>query len=66
MPRQFIEAVVGDVTDEAAVRRVVSEADRPDAPLEVAVFNAGGNWPRPFRDMDGNGVMEFTVQFFLT
>jgi NAD(P)-dependent dehydrogenase (short-subunit alcohol dehydrogenase family) len=47
------EAVVGDVTDEAAVRKVVAEADRPDAPLEVAVFNAGGNWPRGFRDMDG-------------
>jgi NAD(P)-dependent dehydrogenase (short-subunit alcohol dehydrogenase family) len=47
------EAVVGDVTDEALVRKVVREADRPDAPLEAAIFNAGGNWPRPFRDMDG-------------
>lgn len=46
------EAVVGDVTDEAAVRRVVASADRADAPLEAAIFNAGGNWPRPFRDMD--------------
>ena len=47
------ESVIGDVTDEALVRKVVREADRPDAPLEVAVFNAGGNWPRAFRDMDG-------------
>ena len=47
------DAVVGDVTDEALVRRVVSEADRPDAPLEAAIFNAGGNWPKAFRDMDG-------------
>jgi NAD(P)-dependent dehydrogenase (short-subunit alcohol dehydrogenase family) len=47
-----VEAIVGDVTDEAAVRRAISAAERPDAPLEVAVFNAGGNWPRPFRDMD--------------
>jgi NAD(P)-dependent dehydrogenase (short-subunit alcohol dehydrogenase family) len=48
-----VDMVVGDVTDEAAVRKVVADADRPDAPLEVAVFNAGGNWPRAFRDMDG-------------
>lgn len=46
------EAVIGDVTDEAAVRRVVASAERADAPLEAAIFNAGGNWPRPFRDMD--------------
>ena len=46
------EAVVGDVTYEAAVRRVVASAERADAPLEAAIFNAGGNWPRPFRDMD--------------
>jgi len=46
------EAVVGDVTDEALVRRVVAAADVPDAPLEVAIFNAGGNWPRGFREMD--------------
>ena len=48
-----VEAVVGDVTDEAAVQRVVAGADRADAPLEAAIFNAGGNWPRAFRDMDG-------------
>ena len=47
------EAVVGDVTDEALVRRVIAAADRPDAPLEAAIFNAGGNWPKAFRDMDG-------------
>ena len=22
------------------------QADRPDAPLEAAIFNAGGNWPQ--------------------
>jgi NAD(P)-dependent dehydrogenase (short-subunit alcohol dehydrogenase family) len=48
-----VQAAVGDVTDEAAVRTVVTEAERPDAPLEAAIFNAGGNWPRAFRDMDG-------------
>jgi NAD(P)-dependent dehydrogenase (short-subunit alcohol dehydrogenase family) len=46
------ESVVGDVTDEALVRRVVAAADRPDAPLDAAIFNAGGNWPRGFREMD--------------
>jgi NAD(P)-dependent dehydrogenase (short-subunit alcohol dehydrogenase family) len=52
-----VEAVVGDVTDEALVRRIVAAADRPDAPLEVAVFNAGGNWPKHFLDMDA-GFLE--------
>jgi len=47
-----VEAVVGDVTDEALVRRVVAAADVPAAPLEAAVFNAGGNWPRGFLAMD--------------
>jgi len=46
------EAVVGDVTDGALVRATVAAADRADAPLDVAVFNAGGNWPRPFLDID--------------
>ena len=46
------ESVVGDVTDEALIGRVVAAADRPDAPLDAAVFNAGGNWPRGFREMD--------------
>ncbi len=45
------KAVVGDVTDEALVRRVVAEAEA-EAALEVAVFNAGGNWPKAFLDMD--------------
>jgi NAD(P)-dependent dehydrogenase (short-subunit alcohol dehydrogenase family) len=46
------DAVVGDVTDEALVRRVVADVDKA-APLEAAVFNAGGNWPSPFLNMDG-------------
>jgi NAD(P)-dependent dehydrogenase (short-subunit alcohol dehydrogenase family) len=46
------EAVVGDVTDEALVRRVVAAADVPAAPLEAAMFNAGGNWPQGFLAMD--------------
>ena len=50
------EAVVGDVTDEALVGRVVAAADSPTAPLEVAVFNAGGNWPAGFLDMDAKFV----------
>ncbi len=47
------DAVIGDVTDEALVRKVVFEADRADAPLDAAVFNAGGNWPQSFLNMDG-------------
>jgi len=47
-----VEAVVGDVTDEELVRRVVANADTADAPLEAAIFNAGGNWPQGFLEMD--------------
>ncbi len=47
-----VEAVVGDVTDEALVRRAVAGADAADAPLEAALFNAGGNWPQSFLAMD--------------
>jgi NAD(P)-dependent dehydrogenase (short-subunit alcohol dehydrogenase family) len=47
-----VAVVVGDVTDEQAVTRLVAEADRPEAPLEVAVFNAGGNWPARYLEMD--------------
>ena len=45
-----------DVTDEALVRHVVAAADHPDAPLEAAIFNAGGNWPKAFRDMQWNSL----------
>jgi NAD(P)-dependent dehydrogenase (short-subunit alcohol dehydrogenase family) len=45
-------AVIGDVTDESLVRRVVAEADAA-APLDAALFNAGGNWPKAFLEMDG-------------
>jgi NAD(P)-dependent dehydrogenase (short-subunit alcohol dehydrogenase family) len=51
---------VGDVTDEERVRALVAECDRPDAPLEVAVFNAGGNWPMAYLDMD----QEFLTQMW--
>ena len=47
-----VTAVVGDVTDEALVRATVAKADAPDAPIEAAVFNAGGNWPQGFLQMD--------------
>ena len=47
-----VNAVVGDVTDEQAVRKLVADADCAEAPLEVAVFNAGGNWPKAYLDMD--------------
>jgi NAD(P)-dependent dehydrogenase (short-subunit alcohol dehydrogenase family) len=46
------EAIVGDVTEEALVQRAVAEADTADAPLEAAIFNAGGNWPKAFLEMD--------------
>lgn len=51
-------AEVGDVTDEATVRALVRGCDRPEAPLEVAVFNAGGNWPRAYLDMDPEFLTE--------
>jgi NAD(P)-dependent dehydrogenase (short-subunit alcohol dehydrogenase family) len=51
-------AEVGDVTDETTIRKLVAECDRPDAPLEVAVFNAGGNWPKAYLDMDVEFVTE--------
>jgi len=51
-------AEVGDVTDETAIRKLVGSCDRPDAPLEVAVFNAGGNWPKPYLDMDVDFLTE--------
>jgi NAD(P)-dependent dehydrogenase (short-subunit alcohol dehydrogenase family) len=47
------EAVIGDVTDEALVRQVIADADRAAAPLDAALFNAGGNWPQSFLNMDG-------------
>lgn len=45
------DAVVGDVTDDDVVRRAVADAERV-APLEAAVFNAGGNWPKALLEMD--------------
>ena len=51
-------AQVGDVTDEATIRKLVADCDRPDAPLEVAVFNAGGNWPKAYLDMDGEYLQD--------
>lgn len=51
-------AEVGDVTDEATVRKLVASCDRKQAPLEVAVFNAGGNWPKAYLDMDGDFLTE--------
>lgn len=51
-------SAVGDVIDEATVRRLVADCDRDDAPLEVAIFNAGGNWPKPYLDMDTDFVRQ--------
>jgi NAD(P)-dependent dehydrogenase (short-subunit alcohol dehydrogenase family) len=51
-------AQVGDVTDEATIRKLVADSDRSDAPLEVAVFNAGGNWPSAYLDMSGEFLEE--------
>lgn len=47
-----VQIVLGDVTDEDLVRRLVADADVADAPLEAAIFNAGGNWPQGFLEMD--------------
>jgi NAD(P)-dependent dehydrogenase (short-subunit alcohol dehydrogenase family) len=49
---KHVTVVVGDVTDSKVVTQLVAEADRADAPLEVAVFNAGGNWPAGFLDIE--------------
>lgn len=53
-----VEGVVGDVTDEGAVALVVASAEA-HAPIEAAVFNAGGNWPAPFLEIDGKRFEEF-------
>ncbi|MEE8312649.1 MAG: SDR family NAD(P)-dependent oxidoreductase [Candidatus Binatia bacterium] len=55
-----VRAEIGDVTDEARVRKLVADCDRAEAPLEVAVFNAGGNWPKAYLDMD----VEFLEQMW--
>jgi NADP-dependent 3-hydroxy acid dehydrogenase YdfG len=47
-----VRVVVGDVTDENSIAALVVEADTTAAPLEVAIFNAGGNWPKRYLDMD--------------
>lgn len=47
-----VEGVVGDVSQEAAVAELIARADTPQAPLEAAIFNAGGNWPKPFLEVD--------------
>lgn len=47
-------AETGDVTDEVTIRKLVAATDRAGQPLEVAVFNAGGNWPKAYLDMDGD------------
>jgi NAD(P)-dependent dehydrogenase (short-subunit alcohol dehydrogenase family) len=46
-----VDAIVGDVTDQGSIDRAVAAAEAK-APLEVAVFNAGGNWPKPFLDSE--------------
>jgi NAD(P)-dependent dehydrogenase (short-subunit alcohol dehydrogenase family) len=47
----FVDGVVGDVTDAALVSRVVTAAEA-HGPMEAAIFNAGGNWPKPFLDIE--------------
>jgi len=53
-----VRAAVGDVTDETTIRELVANCDRAEAPLEVAIFNAGGNWPKSYLDMDTEFVTE--------
>ncbi|MEJ0047016.1 MAG: SDR family NAD(P)-dependent oxidoreductase [Rhodospirillales bacterium] len=47
-----VTSIVGDVTDAALVHAVIGAADLPEAPLEAAIFNAGGNRPNGLLDMD--------------
>jgi NAD(P)-dependent dehydrogenase (short-subunit alcohol dehydrogenase family) len=53
-----VDGVIGDVTDQALVGRVIAAAEA-QAPIEAAIFNAGGNWPTPFLDIDGKRFEEF-------
>ncbi len=52
------KAEVGDVLDERRIRELVSSCNREASPLEVAVFNAGGNWPKPYLEMDPEFLTE--------
>ena len=51
-------AEVGDVTVESRIRDLVATCDLPEAPLEVAVFNAGGNWPKSYLEIDEKFLTE--------
>jgi NAD(P)-dependent dehydrogenase (short-subunit alcohol dehydrogenase family) len=53
-----VEDIVGDVTDKALVERTVAQAEAR-APLEAAIFNAGGNWPTPLLEIDAKRFEEF-------
>jgi NAD(P)-dependent dehydrogenase (short-subunit alcohol dehydrogenase family) len=46
-----VHGVVGDVTDTALIEQAVAQAEAR-APLVAAIFNAGGNTPRPFMETD--------------
>jgi NAD(P)-dependent dehydrogenase (short-subunit alcohol dehydrogenase family) len=48
-----VRVVVGDVADEQVISDLVSGADSAGAPLEAAIFNAGGNRMKGYLDMDG-------------
>jgi len=50
--RSSCRAEIGDVTDEERVRALIADCDRANAPLDVAIFNAGGNFPKGYLDMD--------------
>jgi NAD(P)-dependent dehydrogenase (short-subunit alcohol dehydrogenase family) len=49
-----IDEVVGD----ALIERTVAQADA-SAPIEAAIFNAGGNWPTPLLEIDAKRFEEF-------
>jgi NAD(P)-dependent dehydrogenase (short-subunit alcohol dehydrogenase family) len=53
-----VDEVVGDVTDQALVERTVAQAEAR-APIEAAIFNAGGNWPTPLLEIDAKRFEEF-------
>jgi NAD(P)-dependent dehydrogenase (short-subunit alcohol dehydrogenase family) len=53
-----VDDVVGDVTDQTLIERVVAQAEER-APIEAAIFNAGGNWPTPLLEIDAKRFEEF-------
>jgi NAD(P)-dependent dehydrogenase (short-subunit alcohol dehydrogenase family) len=53
-----VDGIIGDVTDQAVVNRTIAAAEG-HAPVEAAIFNAGGNWPTPLLDIEARRFEDF-------